>query len=113
MSGACRLPGTPEQKEFDKKEYLMWPFYPELPILPKDIENIIIDYLYQLEHVELMTKCKKKIIDIIPNLENVFKHIICTEIDGRHPMPVDVLANYFNIKIIIFYSKVTILKLIF
>ena len=39
---------------------------------------------------------RKKIIDIIPNLENVFKHIICTETDGRNPMPVDILANYFN-----------------
>ena len=75
MSGACRLPGTPEQKEFDKKEYLMWPFYPELPILPKDIENIIIDYLYQLEHVELMTKCKKKIIDI-----NYLQFQPCTDV---------------------------------
>ena len=75
--GACRLPGTPEQKEFDKKEYLMWPFYPELPILPKDIENIIIDYLYQLSHSELFVKCERKIHNMF------YEHIMGSSISWR------------------------------
>ena len=39
---------------------------------------------------------KKHIQDIIPQLENVFQHIICTETEGRSPMPVDILSSHFS-----------------
>ena len=39
---------------------------------------------------------KKRIQDIVPLLENVFQHIICTETEGRSPMPVDILSSHFG-----------------
>ena len=39
---------------------------------------------------------RKRIQDIIPHLENVFQHIICTETGGRSPMPADILGSHFS-----------------
>ena len=39
---------------------------------------------------------KKRIQDIVPLLENVFQHIICTQTEGRNPMPADILASHFS-----------------
>jgi len=39
---------------------------------------------------------KKRIQDIVPQLENIFQHIICTETDGRNPMPADLLGAHFS-----------------
>ncbi len=39
---------------------------------------------------------KKRIEDIVPLLENVFQHIICTQTEGRNPMPADILASQFR-----------------
>jgi len=39
---------------------------------------------------------KKRIEDIVPQLENVFQHIICTQTEGRNPMPADILATHFG-----------------
>ena len=41
---------------------------------------------------------KKRIQGIVPQLENVFKHIICTQTNGRNPMPADILASHFSSK---------------
>ncbi len=39
---------------------------------------------------------RKRIQDIVPQLENIFEHIICTETGGRNPMPVDILRGNFS-----------------
>ena len=46
---------------------------------------------------------RKNIIKLIPLLETIFINIICTETEGKNPMPASTLANHFtpshNIKI--------------
>ena len=39
---------------------------------------------------------KKRIQNIVPQLENVFQHIICTQTEGRCPMPADILSANFR-----------------
>ncbi len=39
---------------------------------------------------------KKRIRDIVPQLENVFQHIICTQTKGRSPMPAEILGAHFR-----------------
>ena len=40
---------------------------------------------------------KKRIQDIISLLESSFQHIICTETEGRNPMPADILGSHFSL----------------
>ena len=39
---------------------------------------------------------RKHIQDIVPRIENIFQHIICTETRGRNPMPSDILDAHFS-----------------
>ena len=45
----------------------------------------------------LALNIKKRIQDIVPKLQNVFQHIICTQTNGRNPMPVDILRAHFSL----------------
>ena len=44
----------------------------------------------------LALNSRKRIKDIVPNLEDTFKHIICTETAGRNPMPANILGAHFS-----------------
>ena len=39
---------------------------------------------------------RKNIKDIVPLLESSFQYIICTETEGRNPMPADILGSHFS-----------------
>ena len=44
----------------------------------------------------LALSSRKRIKDIIVHLENIFQYIICTETEGRNPMPASILGAHFN-----------------
>ena len=62
-----------------------------------------LDYYKSLEIsgrsiMVLALNLRKRIKDIVPQLENNFQHIICTETKGRNPMPADILGAHFSSK---------------
>ena len=60
-----------------------------------------LDYYKSLNISGESTLClalylKKRIQDIVPQLEHVFQHIICTQTKGHSPMPANILGAHFT-----------------